>query len=465
MSYPTLLWFAGYSNVSSVVIVIICFILMAIFITLVSMNADLSRTTQPLLGAEQRNMVKVVNPFFLQLEKQEKLLKDGLSFHLSRLCPCNAVVLWGVKINSFHDFILKKGHEIRKNLLSEDLSDIALLDPLHKENFQFSNLGDDDMFIPCPAGVNSSTLGTIPRQRYPVAVFVFVPEAPERICPNDEGDSECSNNIVGLISVIHLKDEIVTQSSHVIQQYIKTAGVPIYSLKPLFVNSPSEGHSPEEGNKSQDDEEGNNTGVQNKSCYDGGNQSQTGACDTGDSKVSDGDTCSSSTVPPMGNSSVINESSPSDSAEEEFSNIGLRRRRQPLSTLESENGFQSNDVNDSFVSENSGRENQASPESARPAECVVCQTKKVVCVLLPCRHACVCFRCFQLLDRCPMCRGSIESYFLLSQEAGDESESNNEGGNEDNEVIHNMEQQAVNASFAEMWERLNMRLNAFLGFR
>ena len=35
MAYPTLLWFAGYSNVSSVVIVVICFIIMAIFITLV----------------------------------------------------------------------------------------------------------------------------------------------------------------------------------------------------------------------------------------------------------------------------------------------------------------------------------------------------------------------------------------------------------------------------------------------
>ncbi|KAK3801845.1 hypothetical protein RRG08_048432 [Elysia crispata] len=76
MAYPTLLWFAGYSNVSSVVIVVICFIIMAIFITLVSLNSDLSRTTQPLLGVEQRNMVKVVNPFFLQLEKQGKHLKD-----------------------------------------------------------------------------------------------------------------------------------------------------------------------------------------------------------------------------------------------------------------------------------------------------------------------------------------------------------------------------------------------------
>ena len=40
-----------------------------------------------------------------------------------------------------------------------------------------------------------------------------------------------SHSQVGLISVIHLKDEIVTQSSHIIQQYIKTAGVPIYSLQ------------------------------------------------------------------------------------------------------------------------------------------------------------------------------------------------------------------------------------------
>ncbi|GFS25746.1 cell growth regulator with RING finger domain protein 1-like [Elysia marginata] len=492
MAYPTLLWFAGYSNVSSVVIVIIGFIVMSIFILLVSMNSDLSGTPQPLPGVEQRNMVKVVNPFFLQLEKEGKSLKDGISFHLSRLCPCKAVVLWGVSINNFHNFILEKGHEVRKKLLSQDISDTLHLDSLHRESFQFSNAGDDVLSIPCPATVSSSTLGNIPRQRYPVAVFVFVPESPEMSCPDEEGDSECSNNIVGLISVIHLKDEYVTQSSHVIQQYIKTAGVPIYSLKPLFVNIPSaspdfERDCHERGDVSMNDNRQSNLDAP-VSSYEDDNQRQSMA---GSDVTSPSTGCkeqlrsrASGSFPMSGNSSRSIRSEVSslaaphadseqyDSAQVEHSQASVRRRRQIFPQHANQNfspaaGLQNvwRDEQDNLGYKHGSSEEELSSEESSSAECVVCQTKKVMCVLLPCRHACVCYHCLKLLDRCPLCRGAIESYFLLFGSTGDETGSGYENNYEDDGIIHNLEQHAVNASFAEKWERLCMRLNALLGFR
>ena len=143
------------------------------------------------------------------------------------------------------------------------------------------------------------------------------------------------------------------------------------------------------------------------------------------------------------------------------SDTGPRRRRQPL--LSSADEFQSD--TDSFVSESVASKKQPSYENSRSAECVVCQTRRVMCVLLPCRHACVCYGCLKLLIRCPMCRGAIQSYFFLSKNDGDETGSSDEDNDEGNEVIHNIEQHAVNASFAEMWERFNMRLNTLLGFR
>jgi hypothetical protein len=40
--------------------------------------------------------------------------------------------------------------------------------------------------------------------------------------------------------------------------------------------------------------------------------------------------------------------------------------------------------------------------------CVVCQESPVTRAMLPCRHACVCARCFtRLRDRCPMCRAHV----------------------------------------------------------
>lgn len=46
-------------------------------------------------------------------------------------------------------------------------------------------------------------------------------------------------------------------------------------------------------------------------------------------------------------------------------------------------------------------------------ECIVCQCEQITTVLLPCRHACVCSICFAKLERCPMCREFIYSYFWL----------------------------------------------------
>ncbi|XP_033637445.1 cell growth regulator with RING finger domain protein 1-like [Asterias rubens] len=49
--------------------------------------------------------------------------------------------------------------------------------------------------------------------------------------------------------------------------------------------------------------------------------------------------------------------------------------------------------------------------------CVVCQNGVVSIALLPCRHTCVCTTCFPLLNKCPMCRGYIESFFSLECDA------------------------------------------------
>lgn len=48
--------------------------------------------------------------------------------------------------------------------------------------------------------------------------------------------------------------------------------------------------------------------------------------------------------------------------------------------------------------------------------CVVCQYFPLSRALLPCRHTCICASCFDKLDRCPMCRGSIKSYFCIRGE-------------------------------------------------
>lgn len=82
-------------------------------------------------------------------------------------------------------------------------------------------------------------------------------------------------------------------------------------------------------------------------------------------------------------------------------------------------------------------------------DCIVCQTQRLTCVLLPCRHACVCRRCFVQLDRCPMCRSHVESYFLI----GDEQSSSQ---------VRNQEEDS--SGLLSKFESFNNRLNEFFGF-
>ncbi|XP_032521204.1 cell growth regulator with RING finger domain protein 1-like isoform X2 [Danaus plexippus] len=61
-----------------------------------------------------------------------------------------------------------------------------------------------------------------------------------------------------------------------------------------------------------------------------------------------------------------------------------------------------------------------SPESCggfgREALCCVCASAPLSRALLPCRHACLCARCLPKLDKCPICRSPISSYFCIRNE-------------------------------------------------
>lgn len=83
-------------------------------------------------------------------------------------------------------------------------------------------------------------------------------------------------------------------------------------------------------------------------------------------------------------------------------------------------------------------------------ECIVCQNQPLNCVLLPCRHTCVCRMCFEKLDRCPMCRSHIESFFILAEEADIPAAS--------------VPVEPLPMDLYSRFERFNQRLNEFLGF-
>ncbi|XP_047536726.1 cell growth regulator with RING finger domain protein 1-like isoform X1 [Vanessa atalanta] len=61
-------------------------------------------------------------------------------------------------------------------------------------------------------------------------------------------------------------------------------------------------------------------------------------------------------------------------------------------------------------------EGEAGGGYAREALCCVCAAAPLSRALLPCRHACLCARCLPKLDKCPICRSVITSYFCIRNE-------------------------------------------------
>lgn len=84
--------------------------------------------------------------------------------------------------------------------------------------------------------------------------------------------------------------------------------------------------------------------------------------------------------------------------------------------------------------------------------CVVCQYFPLSRALLPCRHTCICASCFEKLDRCPMCRGPIKSYFCIRGEEYMPIQSKNTSG-------------APHGSLYNWLDSWNDRLTDFLGFQ
>jgi len=106
-----------------------------------------------------------------------------------------------------------------------------------------------------------------------------------------------------------------------------------------------------------------------------------------------------------------------------------------------------------------GSDTEESVRLGAVVRCVICQLERVTRVSLPCRHAVTCKDCFnRCQNRCPMCRGHVSSYFLLSPESNQQNES------ESNMTEEKVEDVRRN-TWGQMWNRWNNRINTMMGVR
>ncbi|XP_041469723.1 cell growth regulator with RING finger domain protein 1-like [Lytechinus variegatus] len=87
--------------------------------------------------------------------------------------------------------------------------------------------------------------------------------------------------------------------------------------------------------------------------------------------------------------------------------------------------------------------------------CIVCQNASITRVIIPCRHACVCQMCLEILNACPMCRGVISSHFRLDGTGNTDNDGDERSSDLDDRG---------NDWKTRLWN-MNERLNELFGFR
>ncbi|XP_069117081.1 cell growth regulator with RING finger domain protein 1-like isoform X1 [Argopecten irradians] len=392
------------------------------------MNLNSTSVQQVNLAVEQC-VTDMVNPFSVKLRPGvSSSLKDGLHIQLSLLKKCILQVYWGIDLEEFHKAIQTPWQQILNHLQAKSWLDGYTL--FCNENKELNPCDSRHEHIQCPEEMSSDALGEPPRKKYPAMVVTFLPGL-------EDEDYSLNPKIVAVFSVIHLKDDVCSQDSHILNQYMKTSNQRVFTLQPLFIST-----SPDSRTSSQPVNQSSETIPSPHSSSQGDQLGETQNPESSETEdrvhsTKDGnlpDICKNYREANVG----TDLSFPKESVNDGHIHGRGACRSEYQDNLLTQSDHQSQDFRNSEQEE----------------ECIVCQTELVAFALLPCRHTCVCQSCFRQLDRCPMCRGYIESYFRVRH--GSDSES----------MVTEEETQdtQVPTLHGSMWERLNSRLNTFFGF-
>ncbi|XP_025105392.1 cell growth regulator with RING finger domain protein 1-like [Pomacea canaliculata] len=397
-----------YFNYFVIVLILMSSMLLALFIIRLSggyvhhANSELETSSL----AYEKHIKEVCNPFYLTFSgSASSNLTDGVSLEISCLLLSKLHVFWGPGVDAIQKVLLKDGlvllEELNSNYLLRDQC-------LAHEQYRLDTAGRLKLHLPTPLCVTEEALGYPPRKYYPCVIIMTADVS------NEVQDAE---SVVAAVTIIHLKDKQCPLNSYIIAQYAKMSGPSVYNLQPLYFAS-----VPEDSNDMENKNETEIPIQQNE---------------TASSSSADGCLLPATDDAQAKSTHKASISSPAYSCQ----GLEAHQRRKK----HTDNSVQDLDEASSTDCRLLGSYNSRPTMGAAAAgetlditylshvgdpnyshdfpDCIVCQTQRLTCVLLPCRHACVCRRCFLQLDRCPMCRSHVESYFLI----GDEQSSSKSG--------------------------------------
>ncbi|KAK3580394.1 hypothetical protein CHS0354_001514 [Potamilus streckersoni] len=452
--------FANYSNFYSILTVLVCFIVMVVFILRLNGENLLSSSPIHYNRAIEKQIVGLENPFSVLIQKDVvSSLQAGIYLEISLLKTCLMSVLWGVNIEDFQKVLYWSSKTIIQQLNSGEILKGSYL---HKTDTKrlISNGETIQKYYPCPEVVTEETLGPPQRKLYPVVIIAGIDNS------KDQMDKE---DIVVAFTIIHLKDSMCPLDSHIVYQFLKTSNNQLLSLQPIFLVSPEVSESDvsmmersphfSSGASKNGPSQPSTQSPERYTSPSGGEWIAGSTCNNAERSSHN-----QSNLQMIGNvvashdtehftSSCI-KSSLSASKTEYHCQTLERSDIKEFAKAEDDEHEIRNHVKDTIKSCNQ-RSGSNHVDGQDYGECIVCQTAQIDYALLPCRHACICHKCFKLLDRCPICRGYIESYFKMRNFTPDE----------ELQLPATPIFTRISDFFSlQNWEQFNRRLNEYLGF-
>lgn len=182
--------------------------------------------------AVKQNMQQLYNPFNLKLTSETKAsVQEGATFEVTSRIPAELRPLWAVSVDELYPAIHQPWPDIACQLSDQSfLADHSFKDDSGQQILTIDTCERREMTLSPP--VQQLPLGDVPREKYPLVVLLYNPEA---IKEHVAMTTELAHQVVLTVTVIHLKDDTCPAVSHVIAQYVRTPYLQPHLLKTMFV--------------------------------------------------------------------------------------------------------------------------------------------------------------------------------------------------------------------------------------
>ncbi|XP_055018212.1 cell growth regulator with RING finger domain protein 1 isoform X2 [Boleophthalmus pectinirostris] len=221
-----------YSPLFYISVVFLCFVVTAAMVLgwvgfdvhAILRNSD---EEQSVLPTPEKQMVRVTNPFTLELACKPASVADGVWLRLRCLESSVLSCFWGCDTSSVQAALKALQHSPQPSSLQCFQEALAFQ---YNYSQKFHDTNWTELFTHIPAEQEITDFGPLPRQRYPLVAVLTLAEQ----------EAVDNYNIVASVTVIHVPDDKYTLSARTLFQYLFTAQGSMYELKPLFMSADSE---------------------------------------------------------------------------------------------------------------------------------------------------------------------------------------------------------------------------------